>query len=369
VTFPGKQGESNYRLRRYGEISHSREVAEALGLKFVELVPSMIEKRSLGYVDRDLAFSLNCVPMKLRGERLMVAMADPSDCRKVEKLQLFSRCKILPVVATPSAIKNTLIQRFGTKHVPSGMDELEGSSLWWFRQKRKPRVVAMVSGVPSFSGTCLASNIVAVLNRAEKKVLIVDPLSENPVLPDSASGRAEEHCDLMILTPPMTGAADLDWAIRAEETFLLLSPSHWQEGCSYVEALFERFVEVQKNRRSAFGDGIAEQQVFDLSVVCAQLSSTQQGFKLFRGIETRAHHDLDMREPGFDLRLHYIGGILDDKKNIEKAGKAGIPLANFRPHSPAAMCMAHIAQSLLRPVQQRDPRININRSLVSRMFG
>ena len=109
--------------------------------------------------------------------------------------------------------------------------------------------------------------------------------------------------------------------------------------------------------------------VLEFSVVCAQIYDMQQGFKAFDQLEKKVHDELDMREPRVDIRLSYIGGILEDKRNLRKAEKAGLPITRLKPLSPASQCMTHIAQSLVRPTPQRDPRFHFNRPLASRIFG
>ncbi len=370
VAFFDGQGQSYERLQQHGEVTHFKDVAEALGLGFVDLTPSMVERRVLGYITRELASSLNCMPIKLRGERLMVAMAEPGDPRAVEKLQLFSRCKILPVVATPSAIKNTLIQCWGSRYVPSLADRAEEPLPRKSHQVKKPRIIAIVSAIPGFTGTNLAMNLAAVWNREEKRALLVDPHSESSVLSDGVWGRAGKHYELMIVTLPTDeNASNLDRAIGADEALLVVSPFHWQKGCYYIEVLFNRFTGVQRASGGDLLDESAGQRVLELSVVCAELPDIRQGFKVFNRMETRIHHELDMKEPGFDIRLHYLGGILDDGRNTRKAEKTGVPLTTLKPLSPASQCMTHIAHSLLKPTQARDPRMTVTRPLLPKIFG
>ena len=370
VAFLRGQADSYERLRRLREVAHARGVAETLGCMFVDLTPSMVEKRALSYINRDLAFSLNCMPIKVRGERLMVAMAEPADPTSLKKLQLYSQCKIVPVVATPSAIRNALIYSWRAEYVPPASDMSAALSFGMPRQKRRPRIVALVSSTPDFGGRRLAVNLAAVLNRDNKRALLTDLGSGSPAFSDVLSGPTAEHCEWMIVTVPMdTSASCLEWVIRADEAFLVVSPSHWRRGCLYLEVVFDRLLKLQKDQRTSYPERPVQHRVLEFSVVCAQISDLQQGFKTFDQIEKSVHRELDMREPGVDIRLHYIGGILKDEKNIRKAEKTGVPVTTLKPHSPASQCMTHIAQSLLMPTHARDPRVHFNRSLVSRIFG
>lgn len=367
--FSGQEG-SYQRLYRSQEVAHSRAVARDSGLMYVDMMPSVVEKRALGFVSRDLGFSLNCVPIKLRGERLMVAMSEPGNARALEKLQLYSRCKISRVVATPSAIRNTLTQCWGAQYVPSEEDLSEIVSLPQPSLKKKPRILALTSSVPDFGSKGLAVNLAAVFNRDEKRTVIAEPKSKDSIASVGASETTTEPCEFKFLVLPMDKKTlHLDRALRADEAILVVSPSSWQKGCLYLETMFRRFVEIRKHQQPAFLGRTTQLRGLQLSVICAQISEIREGFKTFSRIEARVGQQLDMSEPGFDIRLYYLGGILADEKNTQKAEKMGVPLAVLRPRSPASQCMTHIAQSLLRPTQERDPRIPLTRSLTSRFFG
>jgi hypothetical protein len=370
VAFLRGQWDSHEKLRRFREMDQAKAMATTLRLMFVDLSPSMVERRALTYINRDLAFSLNCIPLKLRGERLMVAMAEPDDSRTLQKLQLFSQCNVVPVVATRSAIKNTLIQCWGTAYVSSGAERPGTFSLGATRQRRKPALLVFVSNTPNLSGKCLAANFAAVLNRDDKRAVLADLSSGSPVVEDDVPGGSAGNGEWLFLTVPMgTDRSCLDWAVRADEAVLVVSPSHWQQGCYYLEAVFDRFVEIQRRQWVSSQGARDQRQVLEFSVVCAHVSDMQQGFKIFNLMEKKVHDELDMREPRVDIRMFYIGGILEDEKNLRKAEKAGLPLTRVKPLSPASQCMNHIAQSLVKPTPQRDPRFRLNPSLVSRIFG
>ncbi len=370
VLFLESQGDHFERLRRYQEFIHSKGVAKTLGVRFIDLNPSMVEKRALNYVNRDLAFSLNCMPVKLRGERLMVAMVDPGDSKALERLQFFSQCKVVPLVATPTAIRSTLVQCWGTRYVPAEADGLHEPEIGQIRRNRRPRILAIVSSTSNLSGPGLAANLTALLNSDEERACQIDLQSAGAFSLDRVLETRDENCEWIVLTIPMekSGFA-MDWAIHSDETFLVVSPSHSVKGCLYIESLFDRFVEIQKDDRAAFRRGMVRRRFLELSVICAEISHIREGFRIFKQIEARVHQALDMKEPGFDTRLSYVGGILDDERNIRKSEKMGVPITILKPHSPASKCIIHIAHSLVKPARERDPRIIVNRSLASRIFG
>jgi len=189
--------------------------------------------------------------------------------------------------------------------------------------------------------------------------------SKNLAVADRSCQDKRFDCDWRIVDlTPGTEPLSLDQAIRADEAILVVSPQHWQRGCQYIEALFHRFVDAQL--QSSRNEEVRK-RVLDLSVVCSGISDIPQGFKIFGQVEARTHKSLDMQEPGFDIRLHYLGGVLNDPENILRADEAGSPLITFQPSSPAAHCMTHIAHSILKPVMERDPRTNLQEVTYTRL--
>jgi hypothetical protein len=101
---------------------------------------------------------------------------------------------------------------------------------------------------------------------------------------------------------------------------------------------------MERGLEATCDDGVFQRRVLEFSLICADISGMRQGLKTFRRLENSVHQELDMREPRFDIRLHYMGGILRDKKNIRKAEHRGLPVTLLKPGSWAAQCMAHIAK-------------------------
>jgi hypothetical protein len=359
AVFLGGQEASCKRLMHFREVSQTKSLAAALGLMFIDLGPSMVEKRALCYIKRDLAFSLNCVPIKLRGKRLMVAIADPRDENKLKRLELFSDCKIVPIVATTSAIRDTLIHFWGREFVPSENDSLDFIILNTQRKRTNPRTLAVASSASNLSAKCLATDLVAVLNRDERRARLAELHAEGLVFSDGVSKTQAEKSEWMILVLPMDkSTSSLDWAIRADETLLIVSPSHWYKGCLYIRILFDRFVETQC--------ALSKKRLLELSIACVGISGMLEGLKTFGRIEKWVQQELDMREPGVDIRLRYLGGIVADEKSLRMAENAAVPITVLNPHSPAARCMVHIVKSLLVSPNARDPRVSLGGTFSAR---
>jgi MinD-like ATPase involved in chromosome partitioning or flagellar assembly len=174
----------------------------------------------------------------------------------------------------------------------------------------------------------------------------------------------------MILTiPEHKHASYLDWVIRADETVLVVSPDHLQGGYDYVEAVFGRFTTIVKRQWTSCSETRIEPRALEFSVICAQIADLLQGFKLFDQIQKTIQDELNMREAGVDMILRYLGGILEDRRNLQEAERLDLPLTILKPHSPASQCMNHIAHSLLKPTHARDPRICLRKASGSRFLA
>jgi MinD-like ATPase involved in chromosome partitioning or flagellar assembly len=85
-------------------------------------------------------------------------------------------------------------------------------------------------------------------------------------------------------------------------------------------------------------------------------------------MEKTIDDELNMREAGMDMILHYLGGILEDRGNLQEAERRDPPLTILKPHSPASQCMSHIAHSLLKPIAARDPRFCLRKPFKSKFL-
>jgi hypothetical protein len=347
------------------EVSRSQRLAKELGLAYVNLTPSLIERKALRYITQDLAIDHNCMPIKSNGQKLMVAIKEPGDPRILQRLQLFTQCKIVPVVATPSAIRRTQIQVWGEEFPPSEGQGSEGPSDRIHSQAKKLRIVALVSATPDLTGKCLATNLAAILNREKRRVHFTDSLPRSSGVLDTIP----EKTEWTILTIPTSKCTSyLDWVIRADETVLVISPYHLQGGYRYAETVFDRFTTIVKRQWTSCPETRIGPRALTFSVICAQIADMVQGFRLFDKMEKTIGDELNMREAGMDMILHYLGGILEDRGNLQEAERLDLPVTILKPHSPASQCMNHIAHSLLKPIPARDPRFCLRKTHKSKFL-
>ncbi|MFA4029405.1 MAG: hypothetical protein GDYSWBUE_000155 [Candidatus Fervidibacterota bacterium] len=82
--------------------------AEQLGVEFVDLSQIQIDESAMGLVPRELMEKYRAVPIRIEGNRLTVAMANPRDLMAIDDLRMRTRLNIRPVLADPEAIDTIL---------------------------------------------------------------------------------------------------------------------------------------------------------------------------------------------------------------------------------------------------------------------
>lgn len=91
----------------------ARILAAQNRLPFVRLSDSEIDTDALGKVAPQLARTRRCVPIAIEGDRLRVAMANPLDLIAVEDIEITTKLRVEPVVATLSEINAALDSFYG----------------------------------------------------------------------------------------------------------------------------------------------------------------------------------------------------------------------------------------------------------------
>ncbi|MHB8294468.1 MAG: GspE/PulE family protein [Acidimicrobiales bacterium] len=80
-------------------------LAQYLGLDFVDLTEYPVAKDAVGIVPAALSRRYQALPIGFDGDRLIVAMADPSNVFALDDIRTISHCEVKVVVATKSAIE------------------------------------------------------------------------------------------------------------------------------------------------------------------------------------------------------------------------------------------------------------------------
>jgi chromosome segregation ATPase len=90
----------------------SQALARQCDVEFVSLEEAEPAREATSLVNKRLAAQHRCVPLRLEGETLVLAMANPLDLIAIEDVELATRRSVRPVVATGSAIGKALSKAY-----------------------------------------------------------------------------------------------------------------------------------------------------------------------------------------------------------------------------------------------------------------
>lgn len=110
----GKLGEILVRMTFVTEDLMVKALAKQLNIPRMDLdgLPAT-PKAVLSRVPHDLARDLQAVPLQLKEDKtLVVAMWEPTNLEQIDTLQKVSRCKISPVIATPTQIARLIARSY-----------------------------------------------------------------------------------------------------------------------------------------------------------------------------------------------------------------------------------------------------------------
>ena len=95
----------------------SEIIAVSNNLKFVNLSPDMVSPMAAHLISYDIANVNNIIPISKDSDDLIVAMAEPWDIDVKNKIAMRVGCNVVPVVATPSAIRQAIKCHFNVRNI------------------------------------------------------------------------------------------------------------------------------------------------------------------------------------------------------------------------------------------------------------
>jgi type IV pilus assembly protein PilB len=95
----------------------TRIIAAANKIEFVNLSPEMVEPIAAHMVTYEIASRNNIIPVKKQGNNLLVAMSSPLNLTIRDQIAIRTGCRVVPVAATPSAIKQAITYHFSVQNV------------------------------------------------------------------------------------------------------------------------------------------------------------------------------------------------------------------------------------------------------------
>ena len=96
-----------------------------LGIDFIDLTTYDIPPEMTNVVSKNLAKKFSVVPVRTKGDELYLAMADPLNFIATEEVKAASRKRVVPMIATASAIEHAINALYGTEGAKRAIAEMQ----------------------------------------------------------------------------------------------------------------------------------------------------------------------------------------------------------------------------------------------------
>ena len=116
-----KTGQGLINILKKEKLLDEEQLAKAIAgtsqTEFINLSPDMIEPMVAHLVPYEVADQHNVIPITRDGDRLKVAMSSPSNLAVRDQIEMKTGYKVIPVAATPSAIKRAINYHFDVANI------------------------------------------------------------------------------------------------------------------------------------------------------------------------------------------------------------------------------------------------------------
>jgi len=100
------------------EYEIAQTIACQFGMPFVDPNQRTLDLSAARMVEKETCVGHQCIPLRSSPQRVFVAMANPQDHEAVESIGHTCKRKVVPVVATPSAVRSAINTVFGPNESP-----------------------------------------------------------------------------------------------------------------------------------------------------------------------------------------------------------------------------------------------------------
>lgn len=92
-------------------------IAASNKIEFINLSADMVDPMAAHTVTYEIATQHNIIPIKKEGDSLLVAMSEPLNLAVRDQIEMRAGCRVIPVAATPSAIRQAVRYHFNVQNV------------------------------------------------------------------------------------------------------------------------------------------------------------------------------------------------------------------------------------------------------------
>ncbi|MFC1677327.1 GspE/PulE family protein [Planctomycetota bacterium] len=133
-------------------------IAVSNKVDFVNLSPDMVNPMAAHLVSYEIANKHNVIPISKSNNDLIVAMSEPWDIRAKNLIAMRVGCQVIPVVATPSAIRQAIKYHFNVRNITrqtitsmrlkqSGEKKIKIGHKSKFLQEKNSPIIKLVSSI------------------------------------------------------------------------------------------------------------------------------------------------------------------------------------------------------------------------------
>ena len=95
-----------------GEREVLQAKAKAMGMPFIDLERTPIDPNAIALVPRWMAEKHLAIPVKKQDRQMWVAMSNAHNIQAIDQLSTATECRIIPVIAVPSAIEAAIQKHY-----------------------------------------------------------------------------------------------------------------------------------------------------------------------------------------------------------------------------------------------------------------
>ena len=96
-----------------------------LGIDYIDLTKVNIPTALASVVSKNFAKQYSCVPVKMQGDTLYLAMVDPLNFNAIEDIRQATKKRVVPMIATAKSVDRAIVMLYGNEGVSKAIDELQ----------------------------------------------------------------------------------------------------------------------------------------------------------------------------------------------------------------------------------------------------
>ncbi len=403
------------------EIQTAKNLAGRLNIPYVDPMRAFVEPAAVALLEAGTAFRRQVLPMRVIGDRLLVAMCDPDQPVQRKSLELLTGFKIKPAISTRSSLETALRKYYENEEQPVDIKNrtiVDVSEATPVNCEKNAVKISIISNKGGVGKTHLSINLAYALAKTGSRVLLIDADLGNADISNKLGMFPKYHLmDFLDKKKEMTeliyptdfgfdiicgsygefklanlyhaqklkfikhfqkisnmydfavfdlGAGIsrtvLDFALAADHTLIVTTPQDVISGYACTKAAFSRFREIEKRLEEKSTD-YEPQPTFCPKVVINQVNDLRQGFQLFNTIQKTADTNINGVEERFRIKPEYMGSIPYDKDHLRAAEGKRMPLLLTSPKIKAAQSIRHMSGIFSESDEGYDPKIKYKNPL------